>query len=113
MRNQIRRGDSLQTTAAGATGGGPAGVAAAIAAARAGAKTRLIEANGCLGVREGRRVRGLYQVTTDDLIKGARHDDAVCRVTGNAAALAARSNRLPHQLSWPAIRKTIEGTRHG
>ena len=30
-------------------GGGPAGVAAALAAARAGAKTRLLEVNGCLG----------------------------------------------------------------
>ena len=30
-------------------GGGPAGFAAAIAAARAGAKTRLLEVNGCLG----------------------------------------------------------------
>jgi len=30
-------------------GGGPAGVAAAVAAARAGARTRLLEAQGCLG----------------------------------------------------------------
>jgi len=30
-------------------GGGPAGIAAAIAAARTGAKTRLLEVNGCLG----------------------------------------------------------------
>ena len=30
-------------------GGGPAGTAAALAAARAGAKTRLLEVNGCLG----------------------------------------------------------------
>ena len=30
-------------------GGGPAGVAAALAAARTGAKTRLIESHGCLG----------------------------------------------------------------
>ena len=30
-------------------GGGPAGLVAAVAAARAGARTRLIEANGCLG----------------------------------------------------------------
>ena len=30
-------------------GGGPAGVSAAVAAARAGAGTRLIEANGCIG----------------------------------------------------------------
>jgi hypothetical protein len=34
-----------------------------------------------IGVREGRRVHGLYQVTTDDLVRGATHDDAVCRVT--------------------------------
>lgn len=30
-------------------GGGPAGIAAALAAARSGAKTRLLEVNGCLG----------------------------------------------------------------
>jgi len=30
-------------------GAGPAGVAAAIAAARSGTKTRLLEVNGCLG----------------------------------------------------------------
>ncbi|MEI6493260.1 MAG: FAD-dependent oxidoreductase, partial [Verrucomicrobiota bacterium] len=30
-------------------GGGPAGIGAALAAARNGAKTRLIEVNGCLG----------------------------------------------------------------
>ncbi len=34
-----------------------------------------------IGVREGRRVRGLYVVSDDDLRVGARHDDAVCRVT--------------------------------
>jgi len=34
-----------------------------------------------IGVREGRRIHGLYQVTADDLVRGARHDDAVCRVT--------------------------------
>ena len=34
-----------------------------------------------IGVREGRRIHGLYQVTTDDLVSGARHDDPVCRVT--------------------------------
>ena len=33
-----------------------------------------------IGVREGRRIRGLYQVSTDDLANGVRHDDAVCRV---------------------------------
>jgi hypothetical protein len=33
-----------------------------------------------IGVREGRRIHGQYQVSTDDLRSGARHDDAVCRV---------------------------------
>ena len=34
-----------------------------------------------MGVREGRRVRGLYCVSQEDLARGAQHDDAVCRVT--------------------------------
>ena len=34
-----------------------------------------------IGVREGRRIHGLYEVTREDLVAGARHDDAVCRVT--------------------------------
>lgn len=33
-----------------------------------------------IGVREGRRIHGVYRVTTDDLTRGARHEDAVCRV---------------------------------
>jgi hypothetical protein len=34
-----------------------------------------------IGVREGRRIHGLYQLTADDLIAGARFEDAVCRST--------------------------------
>lgn len=33
-----------------------------------------------IGVREGRRVKGLYEITYQDLIEGRRHDDAVCQV---------------------------------
>jgi hypothetical protein len=33
-----------------------------------------------IGVREGRRIRGLYTVTEADLASGAQHEDAVCRV---------------------------------
>jgi len=33
-----------------------------------------------IGVREGRRIRGRYTVTIDDLATGARFDDAICRV---------------------------------
>ncbi len=42
---------------------------------------RIVATAEHIGVREGRRVKGLYEVTADDLIKGARHEDAVCRVT--------------------------------
>lgn len=41
---------------------------------------RLVATAEQIGVREGRRIRGLYEVNTEDLINGARHDDAVCRV---------------------------------
>lgn len=46
--------ESLQTSVAGeydviVCGGGPAGIAAALSAARSGARTMLIEVNGCLG----------------------------------------------------------------
>ncbi len=33
-----------------------------------------------IGVRDGRRIRGRYTVLQDDLVKGARHDDAIVRV---------------------------------
>src|SRR5688572_27511127 len=33
-----------------------------------------------IGVREGRRVKGRYQVTADDIVAGKKHADAVCRV---------------------------------
>lgn len=34
-----------------------------------------------IGVRDGRRIAGRYTVQTDDLVKGARYDDGVVRVT--------------------------------
>ncbi len=34
-----------------------------------------------IGVREGRRIDGRYRITADDLIKGARFEDAICRCT--------------------------------
>lgn len=41
---------------------------------------RIVATSEQIGMREGRRVKGLYTVSKDDLIKGARFDDAVCRV---------------------------------
>src|SRR6185436_7085727 len=34
-----------------------------------------------IGIREGRRVRGRYTVTAEDLAKGKKSDAGVCRVT--------------------------------
>ena len=36
-----------------------------------------------IGIREGRRIHGRYQVTERDLINGARHEDAIARVKFN------------------------------
>lgn len=41
---------------------------------------RLVATNEHIGVREGRRIHGLYTVTADDLARGARHEDGICRV---------------------------------
>ena len=42
---------------------------------------RLVSTASHIGIRDGRRIRGVYQVTRDDLLGGVSHDDAVCRVT--------------------------------
>jgi len=34
-----------------------------------------------IGVREGRRIKGLYTVTADDVHEGKRHEDGICRVS--------------------------------
>jgi hypothetical protein len=34
-----------------------------------------------IGVRDGRRIHGRYMMVKDDLVKGAKFDDGVCRVT--------------------------------
>lgn len=42
---------------------------------------RVIATAEQIGVREGRRIRGRYTVTGEDIVLGKRHDDAVCRAT--------------------------------
>lgn len=42
---------------------------------------RLVATGAQIGVREGRRIHGLYRVNRQDLERGARFPDAVCRVT--------------------------------
>lgn len=41
---------------------------------------RLVATNEHIGVREGRRIHGLYTVSTGDLKQGLRHEDSICRV---------------------------------
>ncbi len=42
---------------------------------------RIVASPEQIGVREGRRIHGRYEVTKEDLLNGVRHEDAVCRVT--------------------------------
>jgi hypothetical protein len=41
---------------------------------------RLVATNEHIGVREGRRILGLYTVSAEDLKQGLRHEDSVCKV---------------------------------
>lgn len=44
-------------------------------------RLRLVATAEQIGVREGRRLHGLYRLTVDDLIRGARFKDAIARAT--------------------------------
>ena len=55
----------------------------------------LITSSSVLGVRESRRIVGEYTVTSDDILNGARFDDAVAYVTFGAD-LHTKSNKAQH-----------------
>ncbi|HCN78310.1 MAG TPA: FAD-dependent oxidoreductase, partial [Verrucomicrobiales bacterium] len=57
--------------------------------------TQIVATAEQIGVRDGRRIRGRYVVLQDDLANGARHDDAVTRVTFgiDVHALSADDNK--------------------
>lgn len=42
---------------------------------------RIVSTSSHVGLREGRRIRGLYQLSKEDLIMGRKHADGTCRVT--------------------------------
>ena len=69
-----------------------------------------------IGVREGRRIRGRYAITADDLAKGLRHEQAVCRArfSIDVHALSAHGDRTvsqqfkkgglrPYDIPYPAL----------
>ena len=43
-------------------------------------KIRVVSTSSHLGIREGKRIRGVYRLTTDDIKSGARFDDGICLV---------------------------------
>jgi hypothetical protein len=56
------------------------------------ANIRLAVTGSQIGIREGRRIHGRYMLSGDDLIKGARFEDAVCRVTFNVDVHSLEKN---------------------
>ena len=75
-------------------GGGPAGTAAAISSARAGARTLLIEQGGCLG---GFWTRGMLTWIIDSFDKGDFWEEVMSRLEKNADG-----RRLPHMSRFTA-----------
>lgn len=65
---------------------------------------RLVATAEQIGVREGRRLRGLYTVTAEDLREGRRFEDAVCRVTFgvDVHALDPRKTKGIEAQTWRA-----------
>lgn len=71
---------------------------------------RIVATAEQIGVRDGRRVKGRYTVRQDDLADGARHDDAVVRVTFpiDVHALSAEHNRKHAIMPKPIQMKPYE-----
>lgn len=46
-------------------------------------QVRLVQFAGQIGIRESRRIHGLYTLTAEEAIGGARFDDGICEVTFN------------------------------
>ena len=53
---------------------------------------RLVATAEHIGMREGRRLKALYEVTGADVVNGTRHPDAVCHVTFGPDIHALDSN---------------------
>jgi hypothetical protein len=83
---------------------------------------RIITTAPQIGVREGRRIHGLYTVSKTDLINGTRHADGVCRVTfgidihstnagaGKSYDPANRVRTVPYDIPLRAlIAKDVDG----
>lgn len=56
---------------------------------------RLVSTAERIGIREGRRLKGVYEVSAADIAAGIRHTDAICRVTAgfDVHAVVPSSNK--------------------
>lgn len=65
---------------------------------------QLLQISSHLGIREGRRIRGRYQLTWEDITEGRRFEDAVClcRFSIDVHAIDANDNR-DHGLGRKAV----------
>lgn len=86
------------------------------------ASLRIVATGAQIGVREARRIHGRYTLTGEDLRRGARHADAVCRVSfgidvhstdpskGNRAIEAKPQKSLPYDIPLRAlIARDVDG----
>ncbi len=58
-----------------------------------------------IGIREGKRIRGVYRLTYDDIVSGARFDDAVCLVRFNIDVHAISPNDARDHSTGPGTEK--------
>jgi hypothetical protein len=79
-------------------------------------EVKLVASASYIGVREGRRIRGRFYITLDDLVSGRKHEDAVARVTfpidvhsivksegGGYGADSAHAPSLPYDIPLRAL----------
>ena len=63
---------------------------------------RLLATGEQIGVREGRRIHGLYTVTKDDAVNGQRHPDGICQATFGFDVHTLNDPRKPNTGSRPS-----------
>ncbi len=62
-----------------------------------------------IGIREGKRIKGVYRVTFDDIVSGARFYDAVCLVRFNIDVHAINPNdNRDHSTGFGTARKKVQ-----
>jgi len=71
---------------------------------------RLVATPAQIGVREGRRIHGLYKVTKEDIMNGVVHEDGICRVRFNmdVHALEKSGSGADFEKSVEAYRKRAQ-----